>query len=74
MKYGIKLKIHLRKKLDSEPVDNDKEIKAKINLYDINFYGSKTPIERKHYTCFSVMLLDSIVNVNKKYYQQIFLK
>ena len=29
-------------------------------------YGNKTPIEGKYYTCFSVILLDSIINVDKK--------
>ena len=49
-------------------------IKAKINLYNTNFYGNQRPIEGEHYTCFSVILLDSIVNVDKKYHPQIFLK
>ena len=53
---------------------NDKYIKTKISSYNINFYGNKTPIEGKHYTCFSVILLDSIVNSDKKYYPQVFLK
>ena len=69
-----KIKNLFKEKFDSEPVYNDKYIKAKINLYDKNFYGNKTPIEGEHYTCFFVILLDSIVNVNKKYYPQIFLK
>ena len=34
----------------------------------------KTPIEGEHCTCFSIILLDSIVNVDKKCYPQIFLK
>ena len=46
---------------------NDKHIKTKINLYDTNFYGNKTPAEVEHYTCFSVILLDSIVNLDKEY-------
>ena len=59
---------------DSEPVYSDKYIKAKINLCDTNVYGNKTPIEDEHYTWFSVILLDSIVYVDKKYYPPIFLK
>ena len=46
---------------DSEPVHNDKYIKAKIIFYNRNFHGNKTRIEGKHYTYFSVILLDSIV-------------
>ena len=52
----------------------NKNIKAKINLYDTNLYGNKTPIEGKYYPCFSIIWLDSIVNVDKKYYPQTFLK
>ena len=31
-------------------------------------------IEDEHYASFSVILLDSVVNVDKKYYPQIYLK
>ena len=44
MKYGIKLKIYLKKEFDSEPVYNDKYMKTKINLLNTKFYGNKTPI------------------------------
>ena len=50
---------------------NDKYIKVKKNLYDTNFYGNKTPIKGEHYTCFFVILLDSFVNVDKKYHPQV---
>ena len=63
----------MKKEFDSDPVYDDKYIKTKISLYNINFYGNKTPIEDKHYTCSSVILLDFIINVDKKYYPQIFL-
>ena len=36
-----KIKSFFNRKLDSEPVHNDENIKAKINLYDTNFYGIK---------------------------------
>ena len=62
-----------KKELDSEPLHNDKYIKTKMRLYNMNFYSKKTPIEGKHYTDFSGILLDSIVNIGKKYYPQIFL-
>ena len=45
---------------------NDKYIKAKINLDDTNFYYNKTTIEGEHYTSFFVILLDTIVNTDKK--------
>ena len=69
-----KVKNVFGKEFDSEPMYNDKYIKAKINLYNTNFYDNKTPIESEYYTCFSVILLDCIVNVDKKYHLQIFLK
>ena len=58
-------------KFDRKRVHNDKYIKVKINLYDKNFYGNKTPIKGEHYTCFFVILLDSFVNVDKKYHPQV---
>ena len=62
-----------KKEFHSEPVYDDKYIKAKINPYKANVYGNKTTIERELYTCFSVILLYSIVNVDQKYHLQIFL-
>ena len=73
-KIWDKIKNLFEKKFDSEPVYNDKYIKAKINSYNTNFYGNKTPIEDEHYTCFSAIFLDSIVNVDKKYHPKILLK
>ena len=61
-----KIKNLFGKKSDSEPVHNDKYIKTKINSCNKNFHGNKIPIEDKHCTCFSVILLDSIVNAYKK--------
>ena len=69
-----KVKNAFKKKFDTEPVYNDKYIKAKINLHDTNFYDNKATIEDEHYASFSVILLDSVINVNKKYYPQIYLK
>ena len=45
---------------------NDKYRKTKINLYNVNFYGNKASRENEHYKCLSVILLDSIVVVDKK--------
>ena len=65
-KIWDKIKNLFEKKFDTEPVYNDKYIKAKINSYNTNVYGNKTSIEGELYTFFSVILLDSIVNVDKK--------
>ena len=61
---------------DSEPVygDNDKYIKTKIELYmdmvNTNFQGKKVPKENTSYKRLSLMMLDSVIRVNKKYYPQ----
>ena len=68
-----KVKNLLEENFDSEPVYNDKYIKTKINSYDANLYDV-TLYEGEHYACFSVILLDFIVNVDKRYHPQIFLK
>ena len=63
---------------DSEPVygDNDKYIKKKIEIYEdrmnTNFQGKKVPKENASYKCLSLIMLDSVIKVNKKYYPQIF--
>ena len=61
---------------DSEPVygDNDKYIKTKIELYmdmvNTNVQGKKVPKENTSYKRLSLMMLDSVIRVNKKYYPQ----
>ena len=59
---------------DSESEYNDKYIKVKINLYNTNVYGNKTPTKGEQYPCFSVILLYFIANIDKKYHPHIFLK
>ena len=46
-----------------------------MGLYNTNFHGNKMPKENEHYTCLSVILLDSVfVNPHNEYYPQVFLK
>ena len=65
---------------DSEPLngDNDKYIKTKINSYvdkvNTDFVGNKTPKENSSYKCLSLIMLDSVIRVNKKYYPQTLLE
>ena len=47
-KIWNQIKKLFEKKFDSEPLCNDKYIKAKINSYNANFYGNKTTIEGVH--------------------------
>ena len=66
--------------LDSEPVygDSDSYIKTKVKMYDnrvnMNFQGKEVPKGDASYKCLSLIMLDSIVKVGKKYYPQVFLE
>ena len=70
----------LKIKSDSEPVygDNDKYINRKIEIYDgnvnSNFRDKGMPKEKASYKCLSRIMLDSVVNVKKKYYPQTLLE
>ena len=65
---------------DSEPVyvDNDIYIKTKIKMFEdrvnTNFQGKKVPKENSSYNCLSLIMLDSVIRVNKKYYPQTLLE
>ena len=66
--------------VDSEPVygDVDKHIKTKIKTYgdkvNTNFQGQKVPKENASYKCISLIMLDSVIRINKKYYPQTLLE
>ena len=61
---------------DSEPVysDDDKYIKTKIKMYEdrvnTNFQGKKVPKENALYKWLSLIMSDSVIRVNKKYYPE----
>ena len=61
--------------IDNEPVygNGDKYIKTKIKMYEDrvnkNFPGKKVPKENASYKCLLIML-DSVIRVNKKHYSQ----
>ena len=61
-------------KLDSEPVygDNDKNKKTKVKSNEdelnTNFQGNKTPKENASYKCLLLIMLDSVIRANKRYY------
>ena len=65
---------------DSEPVygDNDKYIKTKIKMYkdrvNKNFQGKEVPKEDASYKCLSLIALESVIRVSKKYYPQTLLE
>ena len=66
--------------LDSKPFydDNDKYIKTKIKSYgdkiNSNFQDKKIPKESGSYKCLSLIMLDSVIRVNKRYYPQALLE
>ena len=65
---------------DSEPVygDNDKYIKTKIKMFEdrvnTNFQVKKVPKENASYKCLSLIMLDSVITVNKKNYPETLLE
>ena len=58
--------------------NNHKYIKTKIKLYgdkiNTNSQDKKIPKENASYKCLSLIVLDSVIRENKKYYPQIFLE
>ena len=70
-----KVKNLLKIKFDSEPVygDNDKYIKNDGNV-NINFQDKGMPKEKASYKCLSIIMLDSVVRIKKKYYPQTLLE
>ena len=58
--------------------DDDKYIKTKIKTYaDIlitNFHYKKMPKEKVPCKCLSIIVLDSVIESDEKYYPQIFLE
>ena len=65
---------------ESKPVygDHDKCIKAKIKIYAgsiiTNFHIKKMPKEKAPCKCLSIIMIDSVIRVNKKYYPQTLLE
>ena len=51
--------------------DGEKYMKTKIKMYeDTNFQGKKVPKENASYKCLSLIMLDSVIRANKKFYPQ----
>ena len=73
-----KLKNSLKKEFDSEPVYNEKYLKAKIKSYNgkisTNFHDNKIPKEGSQLICLSVILINSVFRTGKNYYPRVFLE
>ena len=67
-------------RFESKPVygDDDKYIKTKIKVYAgsmiTNLHNKKIPKEKSPCKCISIIMLDSVIKANKKYYPQTFLE
>ena len=65
---------------ESEPVycEDVKYIKGKIKTYAgniiINFHNKKMPKEKAPCKCLSIIMIDSVIKANKKYYPQTLLE
>ena len=62
---------------ESKPVydiDDDKYIKTKIKIYAdsivTDFHNKKIPKEKSPCKCLSIIILNSVIKANKKYYPQ----
>ena len=70
----------MRINFESKPVygDHDKYIKTKIKIYAgsiiTNFHNKKMPKEKTPCKCLSIIMIDSVIRVNKKYYPQTLLE
>ena len=66
----------LQTKFESKPVynDDDKYIKTNIKIYAgsmiTNFHNKKILKEKAPCKCLSIIMLDSVIKANKKYYPQ----
>ena len=75
-KYRKKVSSLMNKEFDSEPVygDNVKYIKTKIKLYgdnvNTNFHDKKILKENTSCKYLSLIMLDSVIRVNKKHCSQ----
>ena len=65
---------------ENNPVygDNVKYIKTKIKTYAgniiTNFHNKKMPKEKAPCKCLSIIMIDSVIKANKKYYPETFLE
>ena len=79
-KIWEKIEKSMRIDFESKPVygDDDKYIKTKIKVYAgsmiTNLHNKKIPKEKSPCKCLSIIMLDSVIKANKKYYPQTFLE
>ena len=68
MSFLIKNKLNI--KFHSQPIYENKYLKAKVREFDgnikTNFLGNNIPKENTYYTCIACITLDSVLKMNKK--------
>ena len=73
-----KIKELLRVKFYSEPIYDDKYIKAKVktfsNVINTLFSGDEIRKERVEYVCISCIAIDSVLKIKHKYHPQVYLE
>ena len=80
IKVWEKIEKLMRIDFESKPVygDDDQYIKTKIKIYAdnmiTNFHNKKMPKEKAPCKCLSIIMLDSVIKANKKYYPQTLLE
>ena len=65
------------KEFNSKPIYNKKLLKTKKKSYDdqaIDFHYKEIPKVGPNYSCLAVILIDFVLEKDKNYYPQIFLK
>ena len=72
----IKNKLNI--KFHSEPIYENKYLKAKVREYNgsikTNFLGNNIPKENTYNTCIACITLDSVLKIGKKNYPQVYLE
>ena len=65
-------------KFHSEPIYEQKYLKAKVREFDgvikTNFLGNDMPKENMHYTCIACITIDSVLGIDKKTPSQVYLE
>ena len=65
-------------KFHSKPVYNQKYLKVKVKEFDgvikTNFLGNEVPKENMRYACIACTTIDSVMRMDKKNYQQVYLE
>ena len=73
-KIWVKTETLMKIHFESNPVygDDDKYIKKQVKMYAdsiiTNFHNKKMPKEKAPCKCLSIIMIDSVIRVNKKYY------